>query len=247
MSQLPRPGESAEGAHLAPSVAIRAGGAPQIGARRGWLLLVAPLALLLPLAYGAGTALVVSRDVGAPDAIVALGSHEWERLPVLAELAMRHPGAVVLLTQPRFPNSDNCHRCGERVAWLERLGVAATRIELLSPPVTNTRDEARVSAAFSRENQLQAILVVTSPYHTRRALTTFASAFAGIATRVGVHPSWPASPARPDRWWSDPYDRAYVRYEWAALAWYALRHRVNPFVQATDGDAARETAATGVR
>ena len=43
---------------------------------------------------------------------------------------------------------------------------------------------------------------------------------------VGVEPASSSSPARPDRWWAAPYDRAYVAYEWAAVVYYALRYRI---------------------
>ena len=83
---------------------------------RGWktgllvaLVLVA-VAAPWPLRH-AGTALVVSRDLDSPDAIVMLASHEWERLPAAAALARRHPGAVVLLTVPVAVTQYNCHLC----------------------------------------------------------------------------------------------------------------------------------------
>src|SRR5205814_6032977 len=71
----------------------------------------------------AGRALVVARDIGAPDAIVMLASHEWERLPAAAELARRYPSSVVLLTIPIAVTRFNCHLCSERPEWLQHEGV----------------------------------------------------------------------------------------------------------------------------
>jgi uncharacterized SAM-binding protein YcdF (DUF218 family) len=75
---------------------------------------------------------------------------------------------------------------------------------------------------------LHRVLVVTSPYHTRRALATFRAAFAGDDVQVGVVPATGTSPARPERWWMAPYDRWYDRYEWLATVYYVARHGISP-------------------
>ena len=68
---------------------------------------------------------------------------------------------------------------------------------------------------------------MTSPYHTRRARATFQTVFRGTGIDIS---SVAASPANgdPTRWWADPYDRYYVRYEWAAILKYRLEYGV-PF------------------
>jgi uncharacterized SAM-binding protein YcdF (DUF218 family) len=203
-----------------------------IGAR----LSAAAIVVVLLLAAGsrAGSALVVARDVPAPDALVALASHEWERLPALARLASGAPEAVVLLTQPVQPSAANCHLCAERVSWLQALGVTSDRVVVLPRRVGNTRDEAMAVAAYRATHPLGRLVVVTSPYHTRRALAVFASVLGG-SVRLGVHPATERSPAKPDRWWRASYDRAYVAYEWTALAWYVMRYGVNPLIPSDAG------------
>jgi uncharacterized SAM-binding protein YcdF (DUF218 family) len=176
----------------------------------------------------AGDALVVSRDMSRPQVIVALASHEWERLPAAASIANQNPESIVLLTQPRAPTPENCNRCSERVGWLVSLSVNRERIAVAPRLVANTYDEAEATRQYCERHGTQRLLVVTSPYHTRRALATFESVFAHSATSVGIAPAWNSS-AHPQRWWSTPYDRWYVRYEWAALVWYALRHQVYPW------------------
>ena len=42
----------------------------------------------------AGALLVVAQELPVPQAILALGSHEWERLPAVARLAARYPDAL---------------------------------------------------------------------------------------------------------------------------------------------------------
>ena len=87
-------------------------------------------------------------------------------------------------------------------------------------------DEAEAFRDWAREHHARSVVVVTSPYHTRRALATFTDVFDGSGIAIGVEPSLTHSPARPDRWWAAAYDRWYVRYEWTAIAYYAIRYGI---------------------
>jgi uncharacterized SAM-binding protein YcdF (DUF218 family) len=106
--------------------------------------------------------------------------------------------------------------------------VASTRLTVLPQPVKNTYDEAKATRTFVEEHRVERLLVVTSPYHGRRALATFRHLFkaAGLSTRVGL--ASPVSRAMPSRWWLRRYDRDYVAYEWAGIVYYAIRFGVLP-------------------
>jgi uncharacterized SAM-binding protein YcdF (DUF218 family) len=175
-----------------------------------------------------GSALVRNRAMANPEAILVLASHEWERLPEAADRARSQPAAVVLLTVPSKIRNENCHLCNQREEWLAALGVESDRIRSLPQHVTNTRDEALSALAYCRNEKISRLLVITSPYHTRRALVTFEHVFAGSGVEIGIEAASAHSPAHPDRWWSTPYGRWYVRYEWAALAFYAVRYGIAP-------------------
>jgi uncharacterized SAM-binding protein YcdF (DUF218 family) len=184
---------------------------------------------LIAAAFGtqhAGNALVVSESLSPTDAIVSLASHEWERLPVAALMAAQHTNAVVLLTLPQEVNGFNCHECAGRPDVLRKLGVAPARIRILPLGASGTYGEALATLAFARQNRIRHLLVVTSPYHTRRSLAAFRSVFEGTGVQVGVVPALKTSPAQPERWWLSGYDRAYVCYEWAAIVYYALRYGI---------------------
>jgi uncharacterized SAM-binding protein YcdF (DUF218 family) len=196
------------------------------------VLAVAGAAAVAP---DAGTALVVSAPLDRPDAILVLASHEWERLPAAEALAARFPEARVLLTLPPTITKYNCHDCANRPATLVQAGVQADRIEVLPISRTvsgGTRGEAEAARVWTRASGARRILVVTSPYHTRRALATFDAVLAPVGVRVGIVPASATSPAQPDRWWSAGYDRAYVRYEWAGLVYYLFRFGIDPRVSA---------------
>jgi uncharacterized SAM-binding protein YcdF (DUF218 family) len=174
----------------------------------------------------AGTLLVVSQPLPHPDAIISLASHEWERLPETAALAARYPDARVLLTLPQRISQLNCHDCGGRVARLARMGVGADRIEILPLSAPGTYGEALACRTFAMQTHLRALLVVTSPYHTRRALATFNDVLDDAGVQVGIQAASATSPADPARWWRAPYDRWYVAYEWLAMIYYATRYGV---------------------
>jgi uncharacterized SAM-binding protein YcdF (DUF218 family) len=177
-----------------------------------------------------GETLVVSRQVEAPNVIVVLASHEWERLPAAAQLARRHTAAKVLLTLPVHITSTNCHDCSQRLNWLSEAGIDPDRVTVLPQRVTNTYDEANAAAAWVRGHQIDRLVIVTSPYHARRALATFRHLFdsAGVQADIGL--ATPLAGVDPTRWWLRHYDRQYVTYEWAGIIYYAIRFGVSPFV-----------------
>jgi uncharacterized SAM-binding protein YcdF (DUF218 family) len=186
--------------------------------------LVAAIALAGVARY-AGTALVVDDPAGRPDAIVSLASHEWERLPATVALAARYPDALVVLTQPQIVTKFNCHDCANRPRLLVDAGITTERIHVVGLTRGGTYGEAVAVRGLVASRHLTSVLVVTSPYHTRRSLATFRKVL-GDGVAVGVAASSATSPARPDRWWAAGYDRAYVGYEWAAGVYYWLRYGV---------------------
>lgn len=199
------------------------------GRRRLVSLAVAGSAISLVVLWRAGEWLIVAREISRPDAILLLASHEWERLPAVAERARQVPSAAVLLSVPRVITRYNCHRCLERGDWLVSLGVAPEQLARLPRGVASTHDEAIAALAYCRSQGYRRLLVVTSRYHTRRALATFEHVFDGSGVEVGIEASVRHSRAMPARWWSDPYDRWYVRYEWAAIVFYLVRYGITPF------------------
>jgi uncharacterized SAM-binding protein YcdF (DUF218 family) len=197
--------------------------------RRRWtgrLVLAAAAVVIALAARYAGELLVVSHPIARADAIVSLASHEWERLPLVAQLAAAHPDARVLLTEPQPPTPHNCHDCANRVDRLGHLGVDAARVEVLPIRGQGTHGEALTVLAFAREAGLRRVMVATSPYHTRRSLATFRKVFETTGVEIGIEPATSDPPARPAIWWWPGYDRAYVPYEWAAIVNYAVRYGV---------------------
>jgi uncharacterized SAM-binding protein YcdF (DUF218 family) len=191
---------------------------------------VAGVVLLLGVVVvmGAGRVLVARLPLTHADAIVSLASHEWERLPLAAHLAETHPQAILLLTVPEQVTSYNCHDCANRIDRLRHLGVDPARVRELQLTAPGTYGEALAVRVFAGEAGIRSLVVATSPYHTRRALAAFRKALEGTGIHVGVEPATATSPARPAWWWTAGYDRAYVAYEWAAIAYYRWQYGVGP-------------------
>ena len=196
-----------------------------------WRSIAAACTALVVLAGFAelGSALAISEPLAAPDAIVTLGSHEWARLPLAARLARANPHAKLLLTMPLQPTENNCYRCADRVNLLARAGVSRKRIVILDSRVRNTYDEAAATFSYASTRGIHSVLVVTSPYHGRRALATFQKIFRGSPVHVGIETAMRESNAHPRSWWMSASDRTYVAYESAALVWYAAKYHVFPF------------------
>jgi uncharacterized SAM-binding protein YcdF (DUF218 family) len=175
----------------------------------------------------ASAALVAPRIV-VTDALVVLASHEWERIPAAAALAADWPRAAVVLTVPRRFSDRSCHLCAERPRWLNHLGVAGERIvEVELVPDAGTWGEALAVTTAARARGWRRLTLVTSAYHTRRALWTFRKA-AGGCCEVGVRWAAGYSGLRPSRWWRSVEDAWYLGYELAALAKYAVLGRLGP-------------------
>lgn len=194
---------------------------------------VAGLAGILLIGFAvrySGETLVLSRHVDRPNVIVVLASHEWERLPTAAQLARQNAAAQVLLTLPVHVTSSNCHDCSQRLTRLSEAGIDPNRVTVLSQRVTNTYDEATAAAAWVRRHQIDRVVVVTSPYHARRALATFRHQFGSAGIRADIGLETPLAGVHPTRWWLRPYERQYVTYEWAGIIYYAIRFGVSPFV-----------------
>jgi uncharacterized SAM-binding protein YcdF (DUF218 family) len=193
--------------------------------RRQAAWLIAAVAVLLVASLPLGPWLVRARTVGAPEAILVLGSHEHERLPHAARLARLWSGAQVWLTEPVEATPFNCQDCSQRTAALGVLGVAAVRVRVIEPRVRNTFDELEAAKAWARAHGERRVLVVTSPYHTRRVIGLLSAA--DWLADVGVEPC-PAAEGIAWPWWSARYDRRYVVYELAAMASNGWRHGIWP-------------------
>lgn len=112
----------------------------------------------------------------------------------------------------RLPSPVDIHR-----QVLRAKGVPPDRVELLGAPALSTADEAAaIAARFGRRGAR--LIVVTSPYHVRRARMVIARALEGSGAALAVC----ATPYEtfPDDWWRSQDAAREVLLEWAKIVFY---------------------------
>lgn len=207
------------------------------GARRRRRLMKAALALLVAwpvVAWCAASVLVVRRPLERADALVVLsGSSVYEeRARWAARLFREGRAARVVLTRDGHAGGWSQERgrtmlfYERSVEALEREGVPRDRVEVLPEFIASTYDEAVALREYAARSGARRLLVVTSPYHTRRALWTFGRVLAGTGVEVGIDapPAGVQSPA-PLAWWLSARGWNSVATEYPKSVYYWLSYR----------------------
>jgi uncharacterized SAM-binding protein YcdF (DUF218 family) len=168
-----------------------------------------------------GTFLEVRDPLAPADAIVVLAGNAPLRLRHGNDLYQAGYAPVVIISDERVRTH------GLNVAWHELydLGLAAADLPhsaavlLTDPPPASTIDEAQRDAALLRQRGARSVILVTDPFHSRRARRMFAAQLGRYGIQVRSSPS---PPDRVDlaRWWTDRYSTRTVVQEWIKLLWY---------------------------
>ena len=191
------------------------------------------LAGWIVLAWFAARSLVVSAELPQGEMLVVLGGSSTyvERAQEAAQLFAAGRAPKIILTndgqqggwsQEEQRNPFFVERTAKE---LEQRGVPAERIEVLPQLVSSTYDEALLLRRYAEAHQIRSILVVTSAYHSRRALWTMRRVFAGSGIEIGL-----ASPATgwqtppPATWWLHTKGWRVVAGEYVKLVYYRLSY-----------------------
>lgn len=185
------------------------------------------------LTWVAARALIVSAPLASADAIVVLsGSSTYiERTQKAAELYRQGRAPLVFLT-------DDHQRGGWSSAlqrnpyFVERAtnrlieqGVPAEKIRIVPGLASSTHEEALLVKDYATAQGVRSILIVTSAYHSRRALRSLRQSFAGMGTAVGVEPVPPGSQTpSPAFWWLQFKGWRSVGGEYVKLIYYWLKY-----------------------
>jgi uncharacterized SAM-binding protein YcdF (DUF218 family) len=174
------------------------------------IVLLSAVVLWVVFAPYLAEALIVEKPLEKADAILVLGGSAVyiERTRRAAEIYKQGVAPKVLLTND-----------GERAGWsrkertnipyvelarraLVAQGVPEEAIDILPGEVTGTDWEARRLLADLERNGVRSVLLVTSAYHTRRALWTFEKFLSGKGVEFGVeHPPAGDQTPAPGAWW----------------------------------------------
>jgi uncharacterized SAM-binding protein YcdF (DUF218 family) len=178
--------------------------------------------------------LIVRSEPSRADAIVVLsGSPVYaERLRHAARLYHEGRARAIVLTddglagrwsRQRQRNPRSIERGRDT---LLASGLPADRVIMLSGRVYSTYDEAVTVQAYARAQRLRSLLIVTSPYHARRALWVFDRVLSADNVSVGVNPVPPGdqSPA-PSVWWLGRRGWQSVAGEYPKFLYYLIAYR----------------------
>lgn len=184
---------------------------------RKFTVLAVALLALLAFALNAGRILVV-RDLHQADAIVVLVG-ETDRRPALA-LELLRQGYAPRVLLDASPDVRLYHWTAAEIAeqYIHTLPPEiAASVSVCRESALSTMDEARQAGRCLDAVGARSVLVVTSEYHTRRALSVFRHAFPG--REIGV-----AGALEPDqfgvRWWRHRQWAKVTLNEWARLLWW---------------------------
>ena len=192
-------------------------------AAAGWIVLAPTLA----------TWLIVEKPLARADAIIVLsGSAAYkERTQMAAALYKQGIAPIIFITND-----------GERAGWSRRErtnptfvelaqrelianGVSPDAIVILPVVVSGTDQEAGLLASEIDARPIKSLLIVTSAYHTRRALRTFDKILAGKGVEIGiVHAPVGERTPKPEFWWLSPRGWSSVAGEYVKLAVYYARY-----------------------
>jgi len=202
-----------------------------------WRLILSPFAVLMflpALAWGAARFLIVRTPVTHADAIVMLsGSATFrERARHVARLYNEGRASRVLLTNDNLRSGwseseqRNPFYYERAINELREAAVPAEKIEVSMDPILGTYDEAWVVRLYCERHQIRSIVVVTSGYHSRRALWTFRKVFSGSGIEVSMDPVDAGIDTPPaSTWWLKSFGWEMVPKEYAKLGCYWLNLR----------------------
>jgi uncharacterized SAM-binding protein YcdF (DUF218 family) len=175
----------------------------------GLLFLVATAAFAFPQQV-----LCVDSGNVVGEALVVLGGGSYERPVRAAELFRAHAAPRVIVT------GEGDYETNRRL--LQQAGVPAGAI-ILEPKAKSTRENALDTIPILRERGVRDVILVTSWYHSRRALRCFSH----YAPDIRFY-SRPAYFAFPRSEWRRQGMYRYIRTEYAKLVAYWLRYGVSP-------------------
>jgi len=202
--------------------------------QRRFLVIAALLMLAAPLfAWGAARMLIVKADMQSADAIIILsGSSTYvERAARAAELYRAGRAPLVVLTNDGVISGWD-HREERNPFYYElsarriqQQGVPADRITLAPGQALGTYDESVLLRDFAVTHGLKRLLIVTSSYHSRRALWSMRRACEGSGIEVGIDsapPGW-QTPS-PWLWWSKRWGWKLVGGEYVKMVYYWVKY-----------------------
>ena len=173
-----------------------------------------------------GDGLVARDEVGSADVIVVLAGNSPFRARHAESLYARGLAPNVIISNE--PLSSH----GLQTTWLElrqhglvRLAIPDEAIVPISEISDSTYEEALRSREIMQSHGWRSAILVTDPFHMRRALLTFRQAFGPAGLAVSASPA-DGSKYGVDNWWTDRNAIMRVAQEYLKLGYYVVRGQV---------------------
>jgi uncharacterized SAM-binding protein YcdF (DUF218 family) len=190
------------------------------------------LCVLWFIFWGAAKLLIVEEPLAHADAIAVLSGSAVirERADYAAQLYKEGRAPRIILTndnqQASWSSAEqrNPFYYERALLALTRAGVPRAAIEVLPQPVSGTYEEATLLHSYAAEQRLNSILVVTSAYHSRRALWTLRRVFGNTGITIGLTAVPPGNQAPyPFAWWLHLRGWQMVPGEYVKMIYYHFR------------------------
>ncbi len=177
-------------------------------------------------------ALVVNEPLASADAIVVFsGSSAYvERTRKAAQLYREGRAPLVLLTNDQTrggwssAQQRNPFFVERATDELIKAGVPEDSIRIVPGIAETTRDEALIIKDYAASERFRSVLIVTSSYHSRRALGTLRNALLGTEITVGIEPASERSALHSAIWWVRPEGWRTVGIEFVKLVYYWFKY-----------------------
>jgi uncharacterized SAM-binding protein YcdF (DUF218 family) len=195
---------------------------------RNRLIVVAVVLIVLVLTRqtwltAMGEVLVVHDDVMAADVIVVLAGNSPFRARHAETLYAQGLAPHVIISNE--PLSSH----GVQTTWMElrdkglvRLAIPDDAIVPIPEVSDSTYEEALHSRDIMQAHGWRTAILVTDPFHMRRAQLTFRSAFDAAGLQVAASPA-DGSKYGVDNWWTDRNAIMRVAQEYLKLGYYVVR------------------------
>ncbi len=185
------------------------------------LLLITALAAYFYLLPGIASFLIVETNLQHSDVIIILGGDK-ERVPYGVKLYKANYSDKIIVTGGVL----NLPHINTTLAELEKeealdMGVPTDDILLVDKSNT-TYEDAQFAREIMLQNNFSSAIVVSSPYHMRRAAWLFGRVFKDDNITLFYSPvedSW----FRPEKWWTDERKMHVIMDEYAKFVYYLLK------------------------
>lgn len=133
---------------------------------------------------------------------------------------------ILITTLPLTSSTARATHLGRVRAIIKAMGASARQTALVPGYAATTFAELQNARVYLERMRVHSLLVVTSPWHTRRARLNLQAAFRGSDIRVAVAPVQPQllpfelrhQVFDQQTWWRNPHTRKAVLGEYVKLA-----------------------------